>query len=123
MTQIVIKIGDKEIRAELFNTPTGKLISNILPITAKFNTWGDEIYFEIPVDAPLDETQTDEVKLGDIGYWPEGNAFCIFFGKTPISTEDKILPASKVNIVGRLIDNPTVFRALKSYKEISIHKA
>lgn len=123
MTEIRIKIANTEIRAELFDTTTGKLIAEILPIKAKFNTWGDEIYFSIPLKAPLDETQAEEVKLGDLGYWPDGSAFCIFFGKTPISSGDKIIPASKVNIVGRVLDDPSVFKGLKSEKEISIYKA
>ncbi len=123
MTDILIKIGKKEVRAELFETTTGRLISDILPVSSGFSTWGDEIYFKIPLSAPLDETQTDEVQIGDLGYWPDGNAFCIFFGKTPISSGDKIIPASKVNIVGKVLDDPSIFKELKGESQITIKRA
>ncbi len=104
MPQIKIRIGELELKAVLYETECAKEIYERLPIRARFNTWGDEIYFEIPVKRPLDHTAKEVVEVGDLGYWPQGKAFCIFYGKTPISTEDKIIPASAVNVVGRVLD-------------------
>jgi hypothetical protein len=122
MKEIKIKIGGVELKGELYDTPTADLVYNSLPLWSRFNTWGDEIYFQIPVETGLEEGAREEVKVGEIGYWPEGNAFCIFFGKTPISTDEKILAASKVNIIGRLVDDPAKLRELKKAKEIGIEK-
>ncbi|MFQ6126756.1 MAG: cyclophilin-like fold protein [Candidatus Heimdallarchaeota archaeon] len=80
---------------------TTKAIWEALPIEAKVQTWGDEIYFSIPVDV-AEENAKEVVNLGDLGYWPPGAAFCIFFGKTPASKGDEIRPASRVNVFGAL---------------------
>ena len=82
----------------------------MLPLETGFNTWGEEIYFEIPVTAELDDTAKDVVEIGDLGYWPTGKAFCIFFGQTPISEPGKIKPASAVNIIGRVLGDATEFK-------------
>ena len=87
-------------------------ILKALPIQARANTWGEEIYFEIPVTMG-EENAVQTVAVGDLGYWPEGHCFCIFFGKTPITvSEDRVKPASAVNPIGR-IENPS---ALKKHK-------
>jgi len=99
---IKIQVGDVILDAELNNTPTAKSVGDVLPLDLPFSTWGDEIYFEIPVTAELDESARDTVEIGDLGYWPTGRAFCIFFGPTPMSTPGKIIPASAVNIIGKV---------------------
>lgn len=99
--EIAIKIGKLVLKAELNDSRVAGKIYEKLPITAKVNTWGDEIYFPIPVRETIDHGVT-EVEKGDLGYWPEGACFCIFFGPTPMSTADKIIPASEVEIVGKL---------------------
>jgi hypothetical protein len=76
-----------------------------LPLEAEASTWGDEIYFGIPVNAELEESAQDAVDLGDLAYWPPGSALCIFYGRTPVSTSTEIRPASPVNIIGRLLDD------------------
>ena len=120
---IKIQIGDLSIGAELNDTPTAQKVSKALPISSTFSTWGDEIYFEIPVEAGLDENAKDEVEMGDLGYWPQGKAFCIFFGLTPISGPGKIVPASAVNIIGKVTGDPVRFRDVMSENEISIQSA
>ncbi|MFX0196693.1 MAG: cyclophilin-like fold protein [Candidatus Hodarchaeota archaeon] len=80
---------------------TTKAIWDALPFESKVQTWGDEIYFSIPVDI-AEENAKEVVELGDLGYWPPGAAFCIFFGKTPTSKGDEIRPASRVNVFGAL---------------------
>ncbi|MCX7988680.1 MAG: cyclophilin-like fold protein [Thermodesulfovibrio sp.] len=120
--RIKIIIKDKEIKAELFDTECAKKIYHSLPIESHINEWGDEFYFTIGINMPTDKTATTRVKAGDIGYWPPGDALAIFFGKTPISTGDDPVPASEVNVVGKLIDNPSVLKTLKGAKKIRIEK-
>lgn len=108
---IAIDIAGDSVPAELNDSDTALAIVEALPIEAGFNTWGDEIYFSIPVSAGLEHGQA-VVKAGDIGYWPPGNAFCIFYGATPGSTADEIRPASPVTIIGRTEASPDVFRIL-----------
>ncbi len=115
-TKARLKIGSLELDILFFDTPCAEAIVKVLPIETGFNVWGDEFYFEIPVDMPLDETATTDVNIGDIGYWPPGRALAIFFGPTPMSTSEKPVPASEVNLVGRIEGDPTV---LKNYKNSS----
>lgn len=121
--RIKISIGNISLYSQLNNTPTAKKIEQILPLKSSFNTWGDEIYFPIPVDSELDDSAKEEVELGDLGYWPAGRAFCIFFGPTPISKGGKIIPASAVNIIGRIEGDPTMLRQVKNEREIILEKA
>ncbi|MCX7770548.1 MAG: cyclophilin-like fold protein [Proteobacteria bacterium] len=122
MSKIRIIIKDKIINAELFDTDCAKKIFEALPIESSINEWGEEFYFTIPVSYGNDNTSTRKVKVGDIGYWPPGNALCIFFGPTPMSTSNDPVPASEVNIVGRITDDPEVFKGLRGIKKILIEK-
>ena len=108
---ITISLAGEVIPAELNDSQTALDIVDALPIEAQFNTWGDEIYFPIPVKTGL-ENGSEIVSIGDLGYWPPGNAFCIFYGATPGSTVDEIRPASPVTIVGRVTGDPKIFRKL-----------
>jgi hypothetical protein len=119
---IIIKTGPVELKGELFDTPTARAILDILPISATFNVWGDEFYFEIPVDMPLDKSATVNVKVGDIGYWPPGRALAIFFGPTPLSTGPEPVPASEVNIVGRIIGDARELIEAKSARAIKLYR-
>lgn len=101
--KIRLTAGDIAVSGELADSATAQAIAAALPLTAAANTWGDEIYFTIPVKAALDDTAQEVVAVGDIGYWPSGQALCLFFGPTPISRPGEIRPASAVNIVGRLL--------------------
>jgi hypothetical protein len=118
--KIRIKIGHVLLEAELNDTPTARQVAKILPLKTSFNTWGDEIYFSIPVKAELDESAREEVAFGDLGYWPTGQAFCIFFGATPVSTPGKIIPASAVNIIGRVIDDVAKLKEVMQEKEVAL---
>jgi hypothetical protein len=102
---IMITFGKITVDACLSSTECARKIAAALPIRGTVNTWGEEIYFEIPVNSPLDATRAETVSRGDIGYWPAGRAFCVFFGPTPASRGDEIRPASAVNIVGRIAGN------------------
>jgi hypothetical protein len=109
-TRVRITVGNVALRAELFDTACAQAIVKRLPIVAEPNEWGDEFYFEIPVAASLDETATTKVKIGDIGYWPPGKAMAIFFGPTPMSTGADPVPASAVNLVGKMVDDATLLK-------------
>ncbi|MGO9315418.1 MAG: cyclophilin-like fold protein [Syntrophobacteraceae bacterium] len=110
--KILIRSGGIEMGAELNDSPTALALFIALPLSAEANTWGDEIYFQVPVDQQLDSTAAELVQAGDIGYWPSGRAFCIFFGPTPISREGEIRPASAVNLIGKVIGDARAFRAV-----------
>lgn len=114
-----------EVSAEISlerNPKTAKAILDALPISAKANKWGDEIYFRISVSLPEENAQQD-VEIGDLGYWPQGNGFCIFFGRTTISTRSKPKAASPVNVFGRILEDPIVFRKTKNGEEIRIERS
>lgn len=121
--KITISIGDVTAKAELSDTACAQAIANILPIEARPNTWGDEFYFTIPVSMPLDDTATTKVAIGDIGFWPPGNALAIFFGPTPMSSGPDPVPASEVNMVGKIMGDATVLRKAKGATKIRIHKS
>jgi len=119
--EIRIKTEKVIMEAELLETNTAKAIWDSLPIEAEVNTWGEEIYFAIPVKMGLEDA-VDVVKEGDLGYWPQGKGFCIFFGKTPVSTESEIRPASPVNIIGKLLGNPNDWKKVKDGEKITIER-
>jgi uncharacterized protein len=121
--KIVISAGEITAEGILNNTPTAKAVWEALPVTGKANTWGDEIYFAIPVKKDLGRDAKDLVEKGDLGYWPPGRAFCIFFGPTPVSTGSEIRPASAVTIIGRITGDPTVFKKVKEGTRIKIDAA
>lgn len=109
--------------AQLGDTLTARAIFDALPLTTSFSTWGDEIYFSIPVEAELDATAAEIVEVGDLGYWPTGCAFCIFFGPTPMSTSGKIVPASAVNVVGKVVGDARLFKGVMGEREVTLEKA
>ena len=114
-------VGD--VFAELTNENplTIDAIFSKLPIEGKANIWGDEIYFSIPVEVGA-ENQSEVVQLGDIAYWPPGKAFCIFFGPTPASWDNEIRPASPVNVVGRIVENPRIFKLVGGGDKIMLKR-
>lgn len=116
--KIRITVGKLSMVAELNDTPTARKVAAALPLRCSFNTWGDEIYFSVPVSAPLDESARETVEIGDLGYWPTGEAFCIFFGPTPMSTGGKIIPASAVNIIGKVLGDATEFKSVMTAREV-----
>jgi uncharacterized protein len=120
--KIKIAIGSITVAAELFDTDCAKAIAGKLPIEAIPNEWGDEFFFAIPVKLPLDATATRKVKVGDIGYWPPGNALAIFFGRTPMSTGPDPVPASEVNLVGRIVNDALFLKKAKGAAGIRIEK-
>jgi hypothetical protein len=119
--RIRITAGDVSMEAELEDNGVARAIRDALPIEQNGFTWGDEIYFSIPVQAEA-ENARELVQLGDLGYWPPGNAFCIFFGPTPASRGDEIRPASAVEVVGHLLGEPAAFKRVQSGTVVKIER-
>jgi hypothetical protein len=116
---IRITAGSVTVEAELNDSRTAAAIVKALPIEAKAETWGDEIYFSIGQSLP-GESPREVVELGDLGYWPPGQAFCIFFGPTPMSRGDEIRPASAVNIVGRVVGDARALVRVRAGSRVRI---
>jgi hypothetical protein len=123
MNKITITAGDVSLPAELNDGPTAQQIWESLPIEGQANVWGDEIYFGIPVTAAQESGARAGVEVGELGYWPPGNAFCIFFGPTPVSTDERPRAASPVNILGRMLGDATQFRAVRHGTSVQITRA
>jgi hypothetical protein len=119
--RILISASSIQVTAELSDTKTAEAIWEALPIKASVNLWGEEIYFPIPVILDLEEGQ-EVVNIGDLGYWPQGNAFCIFFGTTPVSRGEEIRPASAVSVFGKVIGDTVRLRDVASGAEITIER-
>jgi len=121
MRKIRITAGDVSATAVLNDSATAETIWQALPIEARGNTWGDEIYFAIPVH--LDEEDAQEVvDMGDLGYWPPGHAFCIFFGRTPMSRGNEIRPASPVNVFGKIEGDAKAFTRVSSGAQVRLER-
>jgi len=120
--KIKIKVGSLSMDAELNDTATAKKVAEALPLTTSFSTWGDEIYFSIPVDSALDDSAREVVEMGDLGYWPPGKAFCIFFGLTPMSSPGKIMPASAVNMIGRVSGDAQAFKKVMNERQVTLEE-
>jgi len=119
--KIKITTGNIEAIAELFQNDTSEAIRKALPITARASLFGGEVYFQIPVHVELQDGKK-LVNAGDLGFWPTGDAFCIFFGETPVSKKGEIRPASAVNVFGRIIGSAAVFKQVKSGDTVTVEK-
>src|SRR5215510_11892256 len=118
---IRITAGTVSADATLNDGKTARAIWDALPTEAKAQTWGDEIYFAIDVDQGEDSARA-VVELGDLGYWPPGHAFCVFFGPTPASRGDEIRPASPVNVVGRVKGDATAFKKVRAGTRVTLER-
>ena len=120
--RIKITAGSVKADAVLDDSTTAQAVWDALPLAIAGETWGDEIYFGIPVKAKP-EAPRETVELGDLAYWPPGSAFCIFFGPTPMSRGAEIRPASAVNVFGRVVGDPKVFKKVAAGTTIRIERA
>ena len=119
--RVRIKAGGVQVIAELNETRTAEAVWQALPIKGRANRWGEEIYFSIPVSLEEEDAQ-EVVSAGDLGYWPPGTAFCLFWGPTPMSRGQEIRPASPVNVFGKIIGDATVLSQVASETEITIDR-
>jgi hypothetical protein len=123
MKTITIRAGNISMSAELNEKPTAVKVWEALPIEGRGSRWGDEIYFEIPVAVEQEADAREDVEVGELGYWPVGNAFCIFFGPTPVSSGSQPRAYSPVNILGRVKGDATLFRQVKSGEKVILEQA
>ena len=122
MHEIRIATEKIEMLATLNESATAERLWDALPIDSTVNTWGQEIYFSIPVQCDLGLEARDRMEIGEVGYWPTGSAFCIFFGPTPASRGNEIRPASAVNVVGKVIGDAKAFKAVRSGEQVILDK-
>jgi hypothetical protein len=113
LRRFLIVAGSVKLEAELNDSPTARLIADALPLDGRANTWGDEIYFNIALPAEREPDAREELEVGELGYWPPGQAFCIFFGRTPASVGDEPRAASAVNVIGKVIGNARAFKSVQ----------
>ncbi|QKI82337.1 cyclophilin-like fold protein [Kroppenstedtia eburnea] len=119
MKKIRLHVNQHHLHGILYDTPAGRAIWENLPVTAKGNTWGEEIYFSIDADVKM-EKGTEIVEEGDLCYWPPGSAFCIFYGQTPASLEGEIRPASAVEVVGKITDDVEVLKQVNGLPKVMV---
>ena len=122
MKKIKITSGATELVATLFDTPTATAIYDKLPIESKALTWGEEVYFEVPVKACREANAKDVVQPGEIAFWAEGNCVAIGYGRTPISQGDEIRLAAKTNIWAVTQDDVKKLAAVRPGQKIRIEK-
>ena len=122
MTKIKIRVDDLDLQGELNDTPAAEAIARGLPLKSRGSLWGEEIYFSIGVVVD-DPATVSVVQEGDLGFWEPGNAFCIFYGRTPASRGNEIRPASPVNVVGRITSGWEALKKLKRGPMVIVEKA
>jgi hypothetical protein len=119
--RIMIKVGAVAVQAQLNGTRTARALVEILPVKAKVNTWGDEIYFDVPLNMEI-EGGREVVDMGDVAYWPDGPSLCLFFGRTPASRGNEIRAASPVTVMGRIVGDPKILKSVKPGAAITVER-
>jgi hypothetical protein len=120
MNAIIISVEGVSMKAEIYDTPTGQAILSALPLESAASLWGDEIYFDIAVMLELERDAREVMEVGDLGYGPMGPAFCIFFGPTPVSQNQKPRAYSPVNVFGKILGDAQVFRQVSNGSSIRV---
>lgn len=121
---ITVIVDGETISGQLNGTETAEAIAEVLPLEDTPHFWGEEIYFAVPVDIAENERPKEELEVGDLAYWPDGNSFCIFYGPTPSSEGSEPRPASPVTVIGELTGNVSSLRELDplSAQEVRVEK-
>jgi hypothetical protein len=122
MEKIVISVEDLSLEAELNASETAHQVYDALPLEGTVNRWGDEIYFDIPLTIEIDKDAREAVAVGELGYWPAGPAFCIFFGPTPVSTDGLPRAYSPVNVFGKITGEATRLSSVGSGSLIRVER-
>lgn len=119
---IKITAAAVQLAAVLNDTPTADAVWGALPISASASVWGDEIYFRAPVQDD-ERDAVPVVEMGDVAFWPPGQAVCLFFGPTPMSVGDEIRPASPVNVIGKIEGDATALKAVRAGARVTVERA
>jgi hypothetical protein len=118
---ISIKASTVHVQAQLNDTKTAQALFRIVPVKARVNTWGDEIYFDIPLNMAI-ENGRQVVEMGEVAYWPDGPSLCLFFGRTPASRGDEIRAASPVTVIGKIVGDPKALKSVRSGAQVTVEK-
>ena len=117
-----VKLDDIEIKVKIDDSITADKLWDSLPLESVGTLWGEEVFFRTDISASLDNNSKLVVELGDVGYWPPNKAMCIFYGKTPASTDHEIRPASAVNVFGKVVDDIEKLKKVKEDCDILVTK-
>ena len=120
MPRIRFDFGSLTLDAELLDTPTAEAIAAALPIRASALTWGEEVYFDVPVEQPREKDARAVIVPGEIVYWPQGPAIAIGFGRTPISKGDETRLASPCNVFAKALSDVKVLGKVKTGTEVKV---
>ena len=120
MARIRFDFGTLTLDAELLDTPTAKAIAAALPISSSALTWGDEVYFDVPVEVKREGNARAVVTPGEIAYWPEGPAIALGFGRTPISQGDETRLASPCNVFARALGDVKTLGKVKAGTKVEV---
>jgi hypothetical protein len=122
MTRIRFDFGSLTLDAELLDTPTSRAVEAALPISSSAMTWGEEVYFEIPVTVAREPGARAVVTPGEIAYWPDGHCIALGFGRTPISQGDETRLASPCNIFGKALGDVKLLAKVRAGAKIKVTK-
>jgi hypothetical protein len=120
MARIRFDFGTLTLDAELLDTQTARVIAAALPIKASAMTWGEEVYFDVPVVTARESDARAVVMPGEIAYWPEGRCIAIGFGRTPISEGDETRLASPCNIFARALSDVKALARVKAGARVTV---
>jgi hypothetical protein len=123
LTRIVIRAGSVDLTADLDDTPTARKLLAALPCAARASTWGDEVYFEVPVAAALEASAREVVEPGTVCFWVEGASLAIPFGPTPASRGTECRLVARVNVVGRLRGDPRLLAYVRDGDPVRVERA
>ena len=121
--RIRITAGDVAVTAALSGSGTADQLWDALPVRSVASTWGDEIYFSVPIDAAEADDARAEQDVGAVAYWPAGSALCLFFGPTPASVGDRPAAISPVNPVGTIEGDALALRAVRPGAQVAVERA